>query len=420
MASHESPELVELFTTYTASPDSIGRRLTQATARQAENDPLIVATGADLALYPGGGRDPQVESFRMANRGFKELAGISHLGPALASLVRIRALRGDAAWRADGLRLLTQVEVARGANSVELWRDTIAADAYRGREQAIADMVDHTCRRTEDYLRTALADQGYLNAHTLREDYLAGTAGDGTAVPMNHMMIATFFLIGMDLAHRVLRWFGHQEIDWNRAMVIIAGKQGRVTAGVTWNTSSVAAVILGASGHKFPLDRLYMAPHAPVFATPGNGDLSEVKALEPAFRVIWSGIRATQELGPVMFDGYPRYMPGGTSAPDVTTGLTEVSDLPKIHSAEDMVAMVTRLRVVLEDPRQLLSGCVTDYAVEQLVACDNDPTRITVPGLDGVTYPAGPVAPHSRGGPRQAHRTDASSPPSRGRRSANG
>jgi hypothetical protein len=63
--------------------------------------------------------------------------------------------------------------------------------------------------------------------------------------------------------------------------------------------------------------------------------------------------------------------------------------MPKIHSAEDMLAMVTRLRVVLEDPRQLLSGCVTDFAVAQLVARDNDPTRITVPGLDGVDYAGG-------------------------------
>jgi hypothetical protein len=54
-----------------------------------------------------------------------------------------------------------------------------------------------------------------------------------------------------------------------------------------------------------------------------------------------------------------------------------------------MLAMVTRLRVVLEDPRQLLSGCVADYAVEQLVANDNDPSRVIVPGLDWVAYPRG-------------------------------
>jgi hypothetical protein len=387
MASHESPELIELFTTYTSSADSIGAHLTQVTAERTDDAPLIVATGTDLALYPGGGRAPQVEGFRMSTRGFKELAGISHLPPALASLARIRALRGDEFWRADGERLLARVEAAHAANSVELWRDTLAVEAYRGREQAIADMIDYTCATTADYLRAALADASYLNPRALREDYLEGS-GARPAVPMNHMMIATFFLAGMDIAHRVLRWFGGQHIEWDRAMVVIAGRQGRVTSGVTWNTSSVAAMILGASGHQLPLERLYLAPHAPVFATPRHGDLSEVAALEPAYRGIWNNVRATMELGPLMFDGYPRFTPTGHRAPDLDDGLTELSDMPTIHHPGDMRAMVTRLRVVLEDPRQLLSGCVADYAVEQLVAGGNDPARVTVPGLDGVTYPA--------------------------------
>ena len=57
-AESESPELVELFTTYTASPDSIGAHLAQAAARQAEHAPLLVVTGTDMALYPGGGARP--------------------------------------------------------------------------------------------------------------------------------------------------------------------------------------------------------------------------------------------------------------------------------------------------------------------------------------------------------------------------
>ncbi|HEX4359215.1 MAG TPA: DUF5624 domain-containing protein [Pseudonocardia sp.] len=391
MPAQESAELVDLFTAYTANPDSIGRHLTEAASARTQDDPLIVATGTDLALYPGGGREPQVEGFRMSTRGFKELAGVSHLGPALASLVNLRALGGDSTWRADGQRLLGQVEVARAANSEGLWRDTIAVAAYRGRERQIAAMIDYTCAVTARYLRTALADESYLTAETLRADYLTRGvgAGGGPGVPMNHMMIATFFLAGMDIAHRVIAWFDGQGIDWSRAMVLIAGKQGRPTSGVTWRTSSVAAMVLGASRQRLPLERLYMAPHAPVFGTPVNGDLSEVKALEPALRGLWNGVWATVELGAVMFDGYPGFTPGGADQPDLDTGLTEVAEMPLIHSADDMLAMVTRLRVVLEDPRQLLSGCVVDFAVEQLAANNNDPAAVTVPGLDGVDYPVG-------------------------------
>jgi hypothetical protein len=41
----------------------------------------------------------------------------------------------------------------------------------------------------------------------------------------------------------------------------------------------------------------------------------------------------------------------------------------------------------MEDPRQLLSGAVTDYASSQLVRSANDPSAVTVPGLDGEPYP---------------------------------
>ncbi|MEV0041254.1 hypothetical protein [Streptomyces sp. NPDC050804] len=129
-------------------------------------------------------------------------------------------------------------------------------------------------------------------------------------------------------------------------------------------------------------------PHAPTFATPPDGDLSEVIALEEPLRRIWSNTRATVELGELMFPGLPRYAHGVVEVPDLDDhSVTEISEMPVIHGPDDWRSMTTRLRMVLEDPRQLLSGCVTDYAVSQLVAAGNDPTKITVPGLDGVLYP---------------------------------
>ncbi|MFD0663627.1 hypothetical protein [Thermocatellispora tengchongensis] len=47
------------------------------------------------------------------------------------------------------------------------------------------------------------------------------------------------------------------------------------------------------------------------------------------------------------------------------------------------------MRVVLEDPRQLLSSCVTDFAMASLAAAGNDPAKVAVPGLTGVRYPTG-------------------------------
>jgi hypothetical protein len=385
---YEDPDLVRLFTTYTSHPEGIGRNLARSFAARTRDTQLLVATGADFALYPGNGRPPVVEGYRLSPRGFKELTAVSHLGPAVASLVYLRTTLGDATWRGAAERLLAEVKNARSANSAQLWRDRIRVEAYQGREQQIADMIDYTCAVTARYLSAALADEDYLTARTLRTDYLEGGGDVDLPVPINHMMVATFFLAGMDISFRIGRWLRAQDIEWGRAMVIIAGRQGRATAGVTWTTSSVATMILGASGHRLPLEHLYLAPHAPTFATPRDGDLSEVVALEEELRGIWCTTRATVELGELMFTGYPRYSPQDVRFPDISDPtITEVGEMPVVRSPDDMRALVTRLRVVLEDPRQLLSGAVIDVAVEALTATGWDPTAVVVPGLTGVCYP---------------------------------
>jgi hypothetical protein len=390
MAILEIPELVRLYSVYTGAGETIARHLVNAALERTRDDPLIAATRADLALYPGGGRPPTVEGFRLSTRGFKELTAISHLGPAVATLVRLRGMLGDGSWQADAKRLLAEVKATRLANGIELWRDRISVEAYRGREQEIADLVDYSCAVTERYLTTALADENYLTPQTLRSDYLDGGGDVELPVPINHMMVATFFLVVLDISFRITRWLRSQDVDWDRAMVVVAGQQGRPTAGVTWNTSSVATMILGASGGRLALDRMYLAPNAPTFQTPADGSLNEVIELEGRLREIWCHTRATAELGALMYEGYPRFVQERVAAPDVTDhGVTEVTEMPVIHSAADMRAMVTRMRVLLEDPRQLLSGCVTDFAVASLASVDNDPTRVVVPGLTGVHYPTG-------------------------------
>src|ERR1043165_10247436 len=113
----QSPELVALYETYTAGPTSIGADLTRMTVKAGADDPLIVATGTDMAIFPGGERPPKVESFRLSTRGFKELAGIAHLGPALASLVNMRTLEpSNEIWRKNAQRLVAATQVARTAN----------------------------------------------------------------------------------------------------------------------------------------------------------------------------------------------------------------------------------------------------------------------------------------------------------------
>jgi hypothetical protein len=397
-ATFESPELVDLFATYTARPDSIGAHLAQATATETERDPLLVVTGADLALYPGGGAAPVIEPYRLASRGFKELAGISHLGPALATLARLRELAGDTGrpdngddgWRADAARLLDATKAARAASSASLWRDQIAIRAFAGREESIAAMVDYSCLLTERFLQRALDDPAYLTMAAVRRDHLAGPAAHGDLpVPFNKVMIATFYLTGMDIAHRLITWLDAAVIDWERAMVIFAGQSGRPTAGVTQESHSIAGVVRAVSRGRLATERVFMAPHAPVFPPydPAKADSSHARAMEPGYRRLWAGLRATSELAGGMFEGYPRFAALSAERFTIGPGTASVHAKPAMKGPGDWLALVTRLRVVMEDPTQLLSGAVTDYASSELVAHANDPSAVTVPGLDGEPYP---------------------------------
>ncbi len=69
-----------------------------------------------------------------------------------------------------------------------------------------------------------------------------------------------------------------------------------------------------------------------------------------------------------MFEGYPRFEARPAGRPRVHPGSASVPEKPAVAGPDDWLALTTRLRVVMEDPRQLLSGAVTDYASSQLIA----------------------------------------------------
>ena len=146
-------------------------------------------------------------------------------------------------------------------------------------------------------------------------------------------------------------------------------------------------MIHAASRGRLPAHHLLIAPHAPVFPAFDGIDVEPIAALEDDYRRLAASLLATSELGELMFHGYPRFVPPVEGELMITVDSTSVSEKPSIRSPDDWLAMTTRLRVVMEDPRQLLSGAVTDFASRQLIDNSNDPSVVIVPGLDGEPYP---------------------------------
>ena len=386
MSYSPHPEFSRLYSIFTPDADSIGGHLNSLKARQSADDPLLVTTGSDIIIFPGSGREPLMESFRNSTRGFVELTSISHLGVAVPFIVRMREL-GDPAWEAHARRLMEQIAKVRAINTEAYWRDTVAVAAWVGQESKITDLVEYSCAVTLDYLTRALADQTLLTFDHLREHYLDPVHSERVPVPINDMMAGTFGLVFLDIGHRIIGWLRNQDFDWQRLMVVVTGRAGRATAGLTWPTNSMCHLLWRASNERLPPERLYIAPHAPSLVLGDLRDAASRVALETQFRQIWYSTRVTVEVGRAMFEGYPAFIPAVNSAPVIDASTRSLGEMPAVTSPDDRRAVMTRLRFVMEDPAQQLANSVAHYIIDQLCATNNRAADVIVTGFTNVTYP---------------------------------
>lgn len=377
MPYQPNPAFAGLFKAFTGQADSIGGELTRAFMAASRDDALLVSTASDIALFPGRGEPPRVESFRTSTRGFVELTAVSHVPLALAYVGRLRELDGQgSAWRSRLQALIEHAEETRRQNTAAMWRDQVALEAFAGHEAKIAAMVERTLAFSVDYACAALADPRRLEWQALRHDYLERRDGPRSA-SMNDVMFATFCLAYVDIAFRIGNWLRGAALDWSRAMVLVSGQSGRPTAGATWSSNNTCQLIWQASDMALPAERLFVAPHAPGFSVADQGAPGALEALEETYRRLWCHTRASVDVSRKMFAGER-----GAFVFDPVLA----RDMPAIASVDDRDACVARLRRIMEDPTQLLSNCVADYVVEQLRKNGNRPRDVPIPGFTNMDF----------------------------------
>lgn len=370
------PAFTSLFRTFTNDSLSIGSELTRAIEEAGRGDALLVSTASDIALFPGHGAAPHVESFRRSTRGFIELTAVSHVPLSLAYVARLRELEpGGDGWR-DRLKAVeAQAQAVRATNTLSLWRDQIALRGFVGHEKKIVDMVEYTLAVTCSYIHQALEKPDLLHFEALRTQYF-DPSPDILPVSMNDIMFSTFALAYLDIAYRIGGWLRRHDVDWQRAMVLVSGRSGRPTAGSTWSSNNMCHLVWRTTG--LPPERLYVAPHAPGFSVQNLPDADGMAALERSYRHLWSHTRASVEVSRGMFAGYAPY----EFAPN------PLEAMPPLAGVDDHDACVARLRRIMEDPQQLLSNCVADYIVDELERCGHQPELVPIPGFTNVTFPS--------------------------------
>jgi hypothetical protein len=380
------PHFQALYELFTSADRSIGTHLQKQLGAVHAGDPLLVVTGSDLVLFPGSGAAPVTESFRLSTRGFFELTAISHLGIAIPYLAQLKAT-GFAGWEDDARALASQCRIVRDTNSVDYWQTHVAVEAWAGREEKIADLVDYSCALAIDYLERALDDPKLLDFAYLQANFLDGDGPDAPSVPMNDMMAATFALVFLDTGYRIMRWLGAQTIDWERLMVMISGRAGRPTAGVTWQSNSMCHLLYKASDKRLDPERLLIAPHAPALALADLAEPAGAAATETEYRRIWYHSRSSVEMSRLMWPGYPAFEKSVEHPPVVDPETRTVTEIPMVRSVDDRRAIVARLRYVMEDPAQQIAMAGSQFMIDQLCANGNEPGRVEIPGFTHVEYP---------------------------------
>jgi hypothetical protein len=374
-----------LYDAYTGA-GSTAVNLTKHMAQLTRQQPLLVVTGADFVLFPGSDRPPIVESFRLSTRGFIELTSISHLGAAVAWIFQLREL-GYATWRDDAERLIERTRQVRSINTDAYWTDNVAVGAWAGYETKIADLVDYTCAITIAFLSSCLADESRMTFETLRKSYLDPVESAEVPVPVNDVMVATFALTFLDIAHRIIGWLQAHDVVWNDLMVLLSGRSGRPTAGLTWATNNACHLVWRASNKKLPPGNLHIAAHGPSLTIAELADAGRAAEIETQYREIFGQLRSNIDLAGKMFEGFPAFARSIDEPPVIEPNTKSLQAMPRLRSPDDRVTAITRLRFVMEDPAQLLSNSVAHYVIDQLCDHDNRPGAVVIPGFSNVTYP---------------------------------
>ena len=398
MSYKPHPQFIDLYDLYTG-PNSVAAELSQRRRDATANDPVLISTGSDLVLFPGQGREPIVESFRHSTRGFKELTSVSHLGTAAAWVVEMQEAGMDG-WRLWAERFIAQCREVRAISTIPYWTSEVAVKAWEGWEPKIVDVVDYACRSAEDYLRAGLRDPSVFTYAHLRDHFLEPVESKTLPVPFNDVMVATFALTFLDIAHRMLTWVKALELDWQKVMVMICGSSGRPTAGVTWATNNMCHLLWRGSGKMLRPEHLLIAPHAPSLNLEMIKSATDLGALEKSYRTLWCKTQVTAEIGGKMFAGFPAFAPDIGQASVIADATQKLSEMPKLKHPDDRFTAIARLRLVMEDPRQLLSNSVAEYIIDELSDNGLNPENITIPCFTNTTYP--PAQPEKAATPDHA------------------
>ena len=383
-ASYTTPqEFMNLYFDFTGTnePDfpkdkkTIPQYLIQSEKTQADkplfNGPLILILNSSIYIYD---QDKQLLYSKLlrTNRstGFFELTAISHVGPALSYLAKIKQ-NGDPSWKLAMATLLADIKRVKRLNAQQSnnWLDQVNIKPWQPHKKEIQAMIDYAMSMAGNYI-VSVQKTGNFDLNSVQEQFLNGNKE--YPIPYNSVMVGTFMLTALQSMMEVYEEVIHLNLDWPKAMVIVRNVAGNnVSAGLTSGTNWMLTFVSALSNGKIPTNRIIIAPYAKVMSEVGQNPLP-TEAYQYYVATVWGSIyNRTRIADEVFTDLETIYLPNRPALP---------ADY-HYSTANDINDFMVRLKHSLQDSREMLSNTVGFWLPGELQSKGWDPSRIDIPGL---------------------------------------
>src|SRR3546814_17275199 len=128
-----------------------------------------------------------------------------------------------------------------------------------------------------------------LSFDYMRANLIEGDGPNAVPVSFNAMMAGTFALTALETIYRIIAWLNDQNIRWEDLMVLICGRAGRPSAGLTWQTNAMCHVMSPTSNQRLDPSKVIIVPTAPCIEIKDLADPGQPTTLDrptPNFSIV--------------------------------------------------------------------------------------------------------------------------------------
>lgn len=375
-------------TDYPKGKVNIGQLLVQSeqknnTALATDKDfQLILFINSTMYIYNSDRKLLLKQIMRTApNSGFNEMTAVSHIGPALAYLAKIKA-NGDSGWKEQMETLLKDIKAVRAANAENAgtpanWLYQVDAPAWKSHLTQIHNMIDYACAMSGNFISDVLSGKQELTMSSIQNDFFDGNKT--YPIPYDNVMVATFMLTTLQSMTGINAAVDKLNVNWSKAKVIVRFVAGtNVTSGLTPGSNWIVPFVVALSNNQLSESRIYIAPYAAVKSSLGQAELP-MADFTYYNNAVWDQLHNRSQIAASVFTTIPTiFLPGRAALP---------GDF-NYSSDKNIKDFITRLKFSLIDPTQMLSNTVGFWMAAELAAKRWDYAKVIIPGLTG-GYPSG-------------------------------